>query len=394
MTVGLILLAGGKGKRFGSSKPKQFMSLRGRPVIDYSLEVLEPYVDQVVVVSPYPYKDYEHADPGATRSQSVRNGLALIETEYVIIHEAVRPHITKDQIEEFLAALPLNDSVSTAVPIIDGYLENLGSYFVPSSKEGRYLAQTPEGFKTSTLRDAFELAQQDYQDEVNMVFYVLGIAPFVVPGVSINSKITFAKDLADSEGMLRFNQVPIEQGEMGERCLVFGGTGSIGSACVELLPNPFIPTIDLIDPDFSAINFSEFDSIIYAAGSLEKAMEVNWAAPVALVEKLEETGWRGNVVLLSSSAATEGRRGFAIYSASKAALNSYVEARHQELAEKGIYLNAVAPAQTASRLQREIHPDTPAENLLSPQYVADVVVRYTKTTTHGHIVYLRKGFDG
>lgn len=176
--------------------------------------------------------------------------------------------------------------------------------------------------------------------------------------------------------------------------MVFGGTGSIGSACVALLPNPLIPTLNLINPDFSDIDFSGFDSIIYAAGSLEKAMEVNWEAPVALIEELERVGWRGNIVLLSSSAATEGRRGFAIYSASKAALNSYVEARHQELAEKGIYLNAVAPAQTASRLQREIHPDTPPENLLSPEYVADVVVRYTKTTAHGHIVYLRKGFDG
>ena len=137
MTVGLILLAGGKGERFGASKPKQFMSLRGRPVIDYSLEVLEPYMDQVVVVSPYPYKDYEHADPCLTRSQSVRNGLELIETEFVVVHESVRPHITKDQIEEFLAALPQSDSVSTAVPIIDGYLERLGSHFIPSSKEGR-----------------------------------------------------------------------------------------------------------------------------------------------------------------------------------------------------------------------------------------------------------------
>jgi molybdopterin-guanine dinucleotide biosynthesis protein A len=58
VTVSAVVLAGGQGTRFGSHVPKPFMSLNGRPVIDWSLDAIEPEVDEVVVVAPTPYRNY------------------------------------------------------------------------------------------------------------------------------------------------------------------------------------------------------------------------------------------------------------------------------------------------------------------------------------------------
>lgn len=70
-----IVLAGGKGERFGSSIPKPFMSLNGKAVVQYSLDAFEGLVDEIVIVSNKQYKDYTCVKPGEKRSDSVLNGL-------------------------------------------------------------------------------------------------------------------------------------------------------------------------------------------------------------------------------------------------------------------------------------------------------------------------------
>ena len=122
-------------------------------------------------------------------------------------------------------------------------------------------------------------------------------------------------------------------------------------------------------------------------------MEVNFNSCVRLVELAEKQSWKGNMVFLSSASATYGRKGIPIYSASKSALNSYIESRHEELAEKGIYLNAIAPSKVDTKLQTAINPNTPRDSMLTPDYVADFVLRYTDTKVSGHIIYLKVGFN-
>lgn len=122
-------------------------------------------------------------------------------------------------------------------------------------------------------------------------------------------------------------------------------------------------------------------------------MKVNFDSFVRLVKLAEEQNWKGNIVALSSTASTYGRKGIPLYSASKSALNAYIEARHEELKAKGIYLNAIAPAKVDTRLQEVINPNTPKSEMMTPEYVADYVLRYIDTNVSGHIIYLRVGFD-
>lgn len=378
--ISLILLAGGKGERFGGNKC--FVSLNGKPVLDYALEVIEPFVHEVVVVAPKPYKHYKHAQPGKTRQESVLNGLkACSDPTYVIVHEAVRPFVTKQIMVDLLMEL-INGarSVSTAVPVVDGVLFKN----TPISKKGYYQSQTPEGFDYRTLLKAHQQACcKSYDGDVQMVYEELGIEPVVVMGVFVNSKITFPNDLPNAEGILKFTQRPIDTTPQlaGQTIAVYGASGTIGGACVRLLQQAGATVLQpKIDEDIGA------DGVIYAAGAYRAdgdIMGVNFEVPLRLLSNPKAKHY----VFLSSTAATYGRKE-ALYSASKAALNSLIESKHEELAQQGVYVNAIAPARVKGRLQAYF-TDKPQDDFLEPDYVAECVLKYLDTKEHGNVLYLR-----
>jgi NAD(P)-dependent dehydrogenase (short-subunit alcohol dehydrogenase family) len=139
------------------------------------------------------------------------------------------------------------------------------------------------------------------------------------------------------------------------------------------------------------------DAVIHSAGayatSAEEIMAVNFHSCVRLLRAAGESGWSGSIVFLSSTAATYGRKGAAVYSASKAALNSLVEAESENLGRKGIRVNAVAPAKVATALQESLNPGTPVDAMIAPRYVAERVVQTLFSPSYGNILYLRKGED-
>ena len=368
--ISLILLAGGQGTRFGSNKC--FASLNGKPVIQYSLDKLEPLVNEVVIVSAKPYKNYTIAKPGITRSESVRNGLKLIKGDKVIVHDGARPYI--GDMKVFMRLLKKYPSVDTAVPVIDGLLRN-GH---PEPKNEYALSQTPEGFDTKILREAFEMGGM-YQDEVSMVYENLGIKPMVAEGVYTNSKVTFPNDLAHLEGILKFNQDPIttRPNLKGKEVAIYGW-GTIGKACAEEVKRlGGIP----VKPEYN----KEYEYHIYSAGAYDKEediMQINFYEPLRLMNKL-----KGNIVFLSSTAGTYGRSQV-LYSASKAALNSAIESLHDKVKDR-LKINAIAPARVKGRLQEFFAPGQDQKKFLNPQEVAKWVVRYLDTNVHGHIIYLR-----
>jgi NAD(P)-dependent dehydrogenase (short-subunit alcohol dehydrogenase family) len=98
-------------------------------------------------------------------------------------------------------------------------------------------------------------------------------------------------------------------------------------------------------------------------------------------------------VFLSSTAATYGRRGAPIYGASKAALNSLIEAEAERLAAQGILVSAVAPAKVATKLQECLNPGTPRTQMIDPAYIAKVVLDTLATFAYGDIRFIRKGED-
>ena len=196
-----VILAGGIGERLGSLIPKPFLTLCGKPVLQHSIDAVEPLVDEVVVVAPAPYRHYRHAPPGETRQGSIVSGLAACSCpRYVVIHDGVRPLATQDTVRGVLDRLCAGArSVICAVPVTDAMIEG----GIPLSKAGKMLAQTPEGFEYSLLVSAYESTpDREYEASYWAIYEKYGIMPEVVPGVSLNTKLTFAEDLRNAELLL------------------------------------------------------------------------------------------------------------------------------------------------------------------------------------------------
>ncbi len=215
-----IVLAAGMGERLGLEAPKALVPLGGRPILARSVSAAFacPGIGLVVVAAPLGWEDLAHAivEPlgahtvvtgGATRQASVRAGLAIVpeETSSVICHDAARALASPDLFAEVLDALPGWDGVVPAVEIPDTVKRTRGDRVVRTEpRQELALAQTPQAFRASALRDAHARALgegQEFTDDAAALEWA-GYRVRIVPGESTNLKITTADDLARAERLL------------------------------------------------------------------------------------------------------------------------------------------------------------------------------------------------
>ncbi len=147
---------------------------------------------------------------GATRQESVGNGLDLVHTDTVVVHDAARPFVTADLIDRVLSALMDADAVVAAVPV-DETLKRTRSasddLLVEQTVDRNRLwrAQTPAAFKMEKLKSAHEHAREEGftgTDESQLIERYGG-AVKVVTGSRSNLKITFPEDFALAEAMMK-----------------------------------------------------------------------------------------------------------------------------------------------------------------------------------------------
>jgi 2-C-methyl-D-erythritol 4-phosphate cytidylyltransferase len=200
-----VVVAAGSGERFGERK--QYLSLGGRRVVDWALDAARAHCDGVVLVVPADGVADEagRADHvvagGASRSDSVRRGLAVVpaDAEVVVVHDAARPVPVAGVWERVLAAVAAGaDAVVPAVPVTDT-LRDLGGGTVD---RGRFVAvQTPQAFRAAALRAAHR-DRADATDDATLV-EAAGGRVVVVDGDPANVKITTPVDLALAELLCR-----------------------------------------------------------------------------------------------------------------------------------------------------------------------------------------------
>lgn len=216
-----VLLLGGLGVRFGSSKPKQFLPMAGKALCLYGAEALEnsPSVDFIVYVIP---DDYErnfslllsragHKKPstviigGSSRQESGRLAVDFLhangakDDSTVLIQDGDRPRLKETYLRDnFLnaktygasvTAIPATDSV--AISKVDGFLDG----YIPRSEV--WLLQTPQAFRLSLLYEAQRAAQgeaKEYSDDASLVLAKKGVEPRIVLGSADNLKITTPDD--------------------------------------------------------------------------------------------------------------------------------------------------------------------------------------------------------
>ena len=216
-----IIVAGGTGTRMGSNLPKQFILLKDKPVLYYTLKTfLEAYTDlQVILVLPVEYTDmgqeiidaYFDKDRikitagGDTRFQSVKNGLALVEQEAIIfVHDGVRCLLSKELIHRCYAQAV---ETGTAIPAIISkdsirLLRDEGNEAYDRNKV--MLIQTPQTFHSKILLPAFQIDYKDkFTDEATVV-EAYGMKVSLVEGEENNIKITRPVDLLIAEKLIGY----------------------------------------------------------------------------------------------------------------------------------------------------------------------------------------------
>jgi len=207
VTVGVIA-AGGSGERLGADRPKAFVALGGRSMLDWSVEVLAGVCDRVVVAVPPGHENGpDRVAGGTSRSASVRNALeAAPEADLVVVHDAARPLLSTGLLRRCIAAAGEADGAIAAAPLTDTVKEADASGRVVRTldRSSLWSIQTPQVFRAEVLRRV--LATDDASlaaatDDASLVEADGGIV-VVVESPAENFKVTTAADLRRAEGIL------------------------------------------------------------------------------------------------------------------------------------------------------------------------------------------------
>ena len=222
MKIGLILTAGGIGKRFGSETPKQFVFLKGKPLFILTLDNLLKIQEFNNIILTYP-KSWENVffdlieqfppsrtvdfvEGGSERFYSVWNALqhpSIKSTDIVLIHDAVRPFVTSSLIERLLNGIANFDGVIPGIKVKDTLKESdeNGVALHTLNRNKIFAIQTPQAFKTQILVESYSKAINDgkiFTDDSGVAEFA-GFRIKIVEGEEINIKITTPLDFAFAE---------------------------------------------------------------------------------------------------------------------------------------------------------------------------------------------------
>jgi 2-C-methyl-D-erythritol 4-phosphate cytidylyltransferase len=204
-----LLVAAGSGERLGAGRPKAFVVVGGRPMIEWSLDALRAAgIDDIVVAAP---PGHEAAGcvtvpGGATRSASVRAALAAAPPGDVVVHDAARPLVTPDHFREALAALADADCAVAAAPLTDTVKEAGPDRLVTATLDRTRLwaIQTPQAFRREALERALAAGDDVLAQATDDAWLVerMGGTVRVVESSPANFKVTTAYDLQIAEHLL------------------------------------------------------------------------------------------------------------------------------------------------------------------------------------------------
>jgi 2-C-methyl-D-erythritol 4-phosphate cytidylyltransferase len=204
MSVVGLIPAGGSGERLGADRPKAFVVCAGRPMVEWSIDALQPCCARIVVAAPTDHVRPGWVEGGASRSASVRNALAAApEASVVVIHDAARPLVTAGLVRECLEALDGVDGVIAASAVSDTVHVASPERLIRETPDRSTLwaAQTPQVFQADVLRRALDKGDSA-TDEAALVAAVGGTVR-LIEGPSDNIKVTTPTDLRLAEALLR-----------------------------------------------------------------------------------------------------------------------------------------------------------------------------------------------
>jgi len=428
-----IILAGGSGLRLKHETPKQFLKLAGKLIIEHTIEKFEhhPNIDSIfIVTNPLYYeKTVEIVERntyrkvkkilkgGKTRQESSYIGISAAEdSEYenVLIHDAVRPFISKKIIDEIIEKLKNFSAIDVAIPSPDTIIKIDDENIITEIPERKYLrrGQTPQAFKLKLIKKAHDMAIKDNflnaTDDCSLILKYGLSDIYVVEGTDFNIKITYPIDIHIADKIFQVKNRTIFKLERenlasvlkGKVIVIFGGSSGIGEAIFRIARGYEAKTysfsrkngVDIrnylqIERALKSVWEKEgkIDSVVVTSGILdfgfietidiEKIDEiatVNYLGSVyvakASVEYLKES--RGSLIFFASSSYTRGRAGYSVYSSSKAAIVNFAQAISDEFSKYKIKVNVINPERAATPMRFKTFGKEDKSTLLSSEFIA------------------------
>lgn len=442
-----IILASGKGSRYGNDIPKQFVKIAGKTILEHTIEIFEKSdkIDEIYIVITPEYRNFAEEiliknnyskvskilNGGIIRKESSYIGINAIEDEEanVIIHDCARPFLTHKIINDCIEALKIYNAVDVAIPSADTIIEVNENNIIKNIPRRANLrrGQTPQCFKLSVIKKAHELSknESDFTDDCGLVVkYNLGDV-YVVSGDEENIKITCPSDIfmADKLFQIRSTSQPKEQNIdslQNKVIVIFGGTSGIGKCTAELAVKYGAKVYTASTStgcdvkDYNSVtnflnqvykNTGKIDLVINSAGVLRMGklaerkiedikndIEINYIGSVniakASIPFLKES--QGSLQLYASSSYTRGRALYSTYSSTKAAIVNLAQALAEELANDKIRINVINPERCATPMRFKAFGKEPEETLLKPEEVAEASLKTFLSNLTGQVIDIRK----
>ena len=227
MTYGVIL-AGGIGSRMGGDKPKQYLTVKDKPIIIYTIEKF--LVEKIIVLCPKQWVEHtknlveKHAakagdkvvviEGGSTRNETIMNAIKFIDSEgnlnddtIIVTHDSVRPFVTHRIIMENIAAAKEFGACDTVVPATDTIVEALDNTVISNipDRSKMYQGQTPQSFKALKLKNMYDALTEEEKNiltDAAKIFVIKGEKVALVQGETYNMKITYPYDLRVAKSLL------------------------------------------------------------------------------------------------------------------------------------------------------------------------------------------------
>ena len=202
-----IIPAGGTSSRFGN-KNKLLEKVNGKEVIKHTIDAFEKSnIDEIIICANISimdtlknlFVDYPKViviEGGASRQESVFNGLQVCECDYVLIHDAARPMISTDLINQTIEMVKDRKAITVATKTIDTIKEVVDGKIIQTIDRSKlYNTQTPQAFEYALIRNAHEkLIGQNFTDDAGML-EKLGFDVYIINGSYKNIKITTQNDI-------------------------------------------------------------------------------------------------------------------------------------------------------------------------------------------------------
>jgi 2-C-methyl-D-erythritol 4-phosphate cytidylyltransferase len=242
MKADAVIVSAGKGQRFMEGRKKQFHLLSGKPILAHTLDKFEtcPLIHSILlvvgqedmdycmkeIIEKYHLRKISQIVPGGKRRQeSVKNGIDVLskDAEVVVIHDGVRPFVTKAMIEESIQLAIRFGAVVVAMPVKETIkmAHSDGTVLKTLDRESLWQIQTPQTFQANLIKEAYHRATENGfigTDDASLVEQ-LGVKVHILPGSYTNIKITTKEDLMLAHLFLKMKPLtePDPTGPRGDR---------------------------------------------------------------------------------------------------------------------------------------------------------------------------------